>query len=47
MNEALWNIVNKIKKKYVNFSFALCVTCIASFVLWIFHIGHDIFVIGG
>jgi len=47
MNEVLLNIVNKIKEKYVNSSFASCVTCIASFVLWVFHIGHDIFAIGG
>jgi hypothetical protein len=46
MNEVLLNIVNKIKEKYVNSSFASCVTCIASFVLRMFHIGHDIFAIG-
>jgi hypothetical protein len=47
MNEVLLNIVNKIKEKYVNSSFVSCVICIASFVFWMFHIGHDIFAIGG
>jgi hypothetical protein len=47
MNELLLNIVNKIKEEYVNSSFASCVTCIASFALWIFHIGHNIFAICG
>jgi hypothetical protein len=39
MNEVLLNIVNKIKEKYVNSSFASFVSCIASFILSMFHIG--------